>query len=59
MKKYFFISFVFINCYSFSQSIATDRPSAQTDNSYTLYHKGFQVESGLMYSYINGELMIL
>ena len=56
MKKYFFISFVFISCFSFSQSIATDRPSAQTDNSYSLYHKAFQLESGLMYSYSNGEV---
>jgi hypothetical protein len=56
MKKYFFIAFVFISCFSFSQTIATDRPSAQTDNSYTLYHKEFQVESGLMYSYSNGEV---
>ena len=56
MKKYFFIAFVFISCFSFSQTIATDRPSAQTDNSYTLYHKAFQVESGLMYSYSNGEV---
>ena len=54
MKKYFFITFIFVCSFSFSQSIATDRPSAQTDNSYTLYHKAFQVESGLMYSYSNG-----
>ena len=56
MKKYFFITFIFVCSFSFSQSIATDRPSAQTDNSYTLYHKAFQVESGLMYSYSNGEV---
>ena len=56
MKKYFFITFIFVCSFSFSQSIATDRPSAQTDNSYTLYHKAFQVESGLMYSYSNGKV---
>ena len=54
MKNFFFVTFIFVCSFSFSQSIATDRPSAQTDNSYTLYHKGFQVESGLMYSYSNG-----
>ena len=56
MKKYFFVTFIFVCSVSFSQSIATDRPSAQTDNSYTLYHEAFQVESGLMYSYSNGEV---
>ena len=56
MKKYFFITFIFVCSFSFSQSIATDRPSAQTDNSYTLYHKAFQLESGLMYSYSNGDI---
>jgi hypothetical protein len=56
MKKYFFIAFLFICCFSFSQSIATDRPSAQTDNSYSLYHKAFQVESGVIYSHSNGEV---
>ena len=56
MKNFFFITFIFVCSFSFSQSIATDRPSAQTDNSYTLYHKAFQVESGLMYSYSNGEV---
>ena len=56
MKKYLFIWFLFISCFSFSQSIATDRPSAQTDNSYSLHHKAFQLESGLMYSYSNGEV---
>ena len=56
IKIYIFISFVFISCFSFSQSISTDRPSAQTDNSYSLYHKAFQLESGLMYSFSNGEV---
>jgi len=56
MKKYLFIGVLFISCFSFSQSISTDRPSAQTDNSYSLYHKAFQLESGLMYSYGNGDI---
>ncbi len=56
MKKYLFIGVLFISCFSFSQSISTDRPSAQTDNSYSLYHKAFQLESGLMYSYSNGDI---
>ena len=30
MKKYFFITFILVRSFSFSQSIATDRPSAQT-----------------------------
>ena len=38
----------------YAQEIATDRPSAQTDNSYTLYHKAFQLESGIMYSFNSG-----
>ena len=51
MKKYIIILLLFICCSSFSQSISTDRPSAQTDNSYSLYQKAFQLESGLMYSF--------
>ena len=54
MKKYIFILFI-TTCFStYSQVIATDRPSAQTDNSYTLYNKAFQVESGLLYLHDNG-----
>jgi len=56
MKKYFFTAFLFICCFCFSQSIATDRPSAQTDNSYSLYHKAFQIESGLMYYYSDSKI---
>ena len=56
MKKYFFTAFLFICCFSFSQSIATDRPSAQTDNSYSLYHKAFQIETGLMYYYSDSKI---
>ena len=53
MKKYIFILFI-ISCFStYSQVIATDRPSAQTDNSYTLYNKAFQLESGLLYLHDN------
>ena len=54
MKKYIFILFIISSFSTYSQVIATDRPSAQTDNSYTLYNKAFQVESGLLYLYDNG-----
>ena len=55
MKKYIFVAFLFVSYFSFCQSIKTDRPSAQTDNSYSLYHKALQLESGLLYSYNNNE----
>ena len=41
---------------SFSQSISTDRPSAQTDNSTTLHYKAFQIESGVMLPFMDNEL---
>lgn len=53
MKKCIFILFIIISFSTYSQVIATDRPSAQTDNSFTLYHKAFQVESGLLYLHEN------
>ena len=56
MKKYIIILLLFTCCSSFSQSISTDRPSAQTDNSYSLYQKAFQLESGLMYSFSDGKV---
>ena len=54
MKKCIYILFVMSSFSIYSQEIATDRPSAQTDNSYTLYHKAFQLESGIMYSFNDG-----
>ena len=54
MKIYIFILFIISSLSTYSQVIATDRPSAQTDNSYTLYNKAFQVESGLLYLHDNG-----
>lgn len=59
MKKCFFICLVVNSYISIAQTIATDRPSAQTDNSYTLYHKAFQVESGLMYSFSDGNNQLM
>ena len=56
MKKCIYIFFVMSSFSIYAQEIATDRPSAQTDNSYTLYHKAFQLESGIMYSFNNGIL---
>ena len=47
--------FLLCNCLN-AQVIATDRPSAQTDNSYSLYHQCFQIESGLLYSYKNNKV---
>ena len=41
---------------SFSQSISTDRPSAQTDNSTTLHYKTFQIESGVILPFTENEL---
>ena len=54
MKKCIYILFLISSINSYAQEIATDRPSAQTENSYTLYHKAFQLESGIMYSFNNG-----
>ena len=54
MKKCIFILLIISSFSTYAQVIATDRPSAQTDNSYTLYHKAFQVESGLLYLHENG-----
>ena len=53
MIRFFVIFFLTIS-YVNAQVIATDRPSAQTDNSYSLYHKCFQIESGLLYLHENG-----
>ena len=54
MKNYLLITLLLFCYYINAQVIATDRPSAQTDNSYSLYHKAFQIESGLMYSFSDG-----
>ena len=50
-----FVFFLLSNCLN-AQVIATDRPSAQTDNSYSLHHHCFQIESGLLYSYKNNKV---
>jgi len=48
MKKAFFIIFLAVTVKSFkSQTIQTDRPSVQTENSSTVYKDAFQVEYGI------------
>ena len=56
MKNCIFICLIFCINFNYAQIISTDRPSAQTDNSYSLYHKAFQIESGLIYSSVNDEI---
>ena len=56
LKKSLILVFILYNSCSFSQSISTDRPSAQTDNSTTLYNKSFQIESGLMLPFSEKEI---
>lgn len=56
MKNCIFICLIFCINFNYAQLISTDRPSAQTDNSYSLYHKAFQIESGLIYSSVNDEI---
>jgi hypothetical protein len=53
MKKTFFsILFLSLIIGSFGQTIQTDRPSAQTENSSTVYKNAFQVEYGITGSFI-------
>ena len=56
LKKSLILVFILYNSFSFSQSISTDRPSAQTDNSTTLHYKAFQIESGLMLPFSEKEI---
>lgn len=56
LKKSLILVFILYNSSSFSQSISTDRPSAQTDNSTTLHNKAFQIESGLMLPFSEKEI---
>ena len=56
LKKSLILVFILYNSFSFSQSISTDRPSAQTDNSSTLHYKAFQIESGVMLPFTENEL---
>ena len=42
MKNFTFIVLVFCCSFSHAQTIATDRPSALTENASTLFNKGLQ-----------------
>ena len=52
-----YISFllIFLGYSAISQTIATDRPSALTENSTSLYKNGFQLESGFLIQLDSGE----
>ena len=52
-----YISFllIFLGYSAISQSIATDRPSALTENSTSLYKNGIQLESGFLIQLNSGE----
>ena len=47
MKKLFFIALIFFYCNNYAQTIATDRPSALTENASTLLDNGLQLETGI------------
>ena len=52
-----YISFllIFLGYSAISQTIATDRPSALTENSTSLYKNGIQLESGFLIQLDSGE----
>ena len=47
MKKLIFIALIFFYCNNYAQTIATDRPSALTENASTLLDNGLQLETGI------------
>ncbi|MBT02561.1 MAG: hypothetical protein CL836_00750, partial [Crocinitomicaceae bacterium] len=47
MKKLIFIALIFFHCNDYAQTIATDRPSALTENASTLLDNGLQLETGI------------
>ena len=47
MKKLIYIVLLFICSNNFAQTIATDRPSALTENASTLLDNGLQLETGI------------
>ena len=47
MKKLIFIALIFSYCNNYAQTIATDRPSALTENASTLLDNGLQLETGI------------
>jgi len=53
--RYLSLLIIFIGYNAIGQSIATDRPSALTENSTSLYKNGIQIESGLLIQLDSGE----
>ena len=53
--RYLSLLIIFIGYNAIGQSIATDRPSALTENSSSLYKNGIQIESGLLIQLDSGE----
>ena len=53
--RYLSLLIIFIGYNAIGQSIATDRPSALTENSTSLYKNGIQLESGLLIQLDSGE----
>ena len=47
MKNLTFIILMFYCSISYAQTIATDRPSALTENASTLFNNGLQLETGI------------
>ena len=57
MKKVLVSILMIFCCFSLlAQRIQTDRPSAQTDNSSTLYKEAFQIEYGITFQFENNNL---
>ena len=57
MKKVLVSILIVFSCISLiAQKIQTDRPSAQTDNSSTLYKEAFQIEYGTTFLFENNKL---
>ena len=53
--RYLSLLLVFLGYEAIGQTIATDRPSALTENSTTLYENGIQMESGFLINLDSGE----
>ena len=53
--RYISLLLVFLGYEAIGQTIATDRPSALTENSTTLYENGIQMESGFLINLDSGE----
>ncbi|MED6302266.1 MAG: hypothetical protein VX883_00490, partial [Bacteroidota bacterium] len=53
--RYLSFLLIFFWCTAISQTIATDRPSALTENSTSLYKNGIQLESGFLIQLDSGK----